>query len=381
MTKPSGPLRIGFDAKRAFFNQTGLGNYSRDLLRHLHQAQPDWSLHLFSPRVPAQTDAFLPPEAYHLHLPPTGRSLLWRQVGIVRDLRNLQLDIFHGLSHELPQGIARCGAVPVVTMHDVIFRHYPGHYPLFDRLMYERKWQHAAREAAVVVAISQATAQDLQRFYQVPEHKLRIIYQQVAARYWQPAEGDPEQLRARYQLPQEPFFLFVGSLTVRKNLLGLLKAMSCLRPSERLPLVVVGQGDNHRRQLTAFIHRQGLDDQVLFRPEVSPQDLPLLYRIALALVYPSLYEGFGLPLVEALTQGTPVITSNRSAMPEAAGPGGLLIEPEQPDDLAQAMRQLSGDTQLQQRLAQAGEAYIQRFRPEATTQRWVALYREIGGAG
>jgi len=374
----TGQLRIGFDAKRVFFNHTGLGNYSRDLLRQLHRQAPQWSLHLFSPRVPEHRDGFLPEDAYHLHLPPPGKGLLWRQAGVVRDLRQLDLDVFHGLSHELPHGIARCGAVPVVTMHDIIFRHYPDHYPLFDRLMYEHKWQHACREAEVIVAISEATRADLQRFYQVPDHKVRVIYQQVGERYWQPLSGQPEQIRRRYGLPQEPFFLFVGSLTVRKNLLGLLKAMACLRPSERLPLVVVGQGHTYRRQLTAFLHRQGLDDFIYFRPEVSNEDLPLLYRSAHGLVYPSLYEGFGLPIVEALTQGTPVITSQRSAMPEAAGPGGLLIDPDQPEDLAEALRRLSSDTQLHHRLSQAGIAHVEQFRPDATTQQWIELYREVG---
>lgn len=377
MRNTTGQLRIGFDAKRAFFNHTGLGNYSRDLLRQLHRQSPDWSLHLFSPRAPERRDGFLPQDAYHLHVPPTGKGLLWRQAGMVRDLRQLDLDIFHGLSHELPHGIARCGAVPVVTMHDVIFRHYPDHYPLFDRLMYEHKWQHACREAEMIVAISEATRADLQRFYQVPDHKVRVIYQQVGERYWQPPVGKPEQIRIRYGLPQEPFFLFVGSLTVRKNLLSLLKAMAHLRPSERLPLVVVGQGNNHRRQLTAFLHRQGLDDYIYFRPEVSSEDLPLLYRSALGLVYPSLFEGFGLPIVEALTQGTPVITSQRSAMPEAAGPGGLLIDPTQPEALAEALRRLSSDTQLHQQLSQAGLTHVEQFRPEATTRQWVELYQEL----
>jgi glycosyltransferase involved in cell wall biosynthesis len=378
MSKTSGQLRIGFDAKRAFFNHTGLGNYSRDLLQQLHRQAPDWSLHLFSPRAPEQRDGFLPADAYHLHVPPTGKGLLWRQAGMVRDLRQLDLDIFHGLSHELPHGIARCGAVPVVTMHDVIFRHYPDHYPLFDRLMYEHKWQHACREAEVIVAISEATRADLQRFYQVPDHKLRVIYQQVSQRYWQPPVEQPEPIRVRYGLPQEPFFMFVGNLTVRKNLLSLIKAMAHLRPSERLPLVVVGQGNHHRRQLTAFLHRQGLGDYIYFRSEVRSEDLPLLYRSARGLVYPSLYEGFGLPIVEALTQGTPVITSQRSAMPEAAGPGGLLIDPTQPEALAEAMRRLSSDTQLHQQLSQAGLIHVEQFRPEITAQQWIELYQEVG---
>jgi glycosyltransferase involved in cell wall biosynthesis len=378
MSSSTVPLRLGFDAKRAFFNPTGLGNYSRGLLQQLCQAHQVAEVHLFSPKPPAAEATFLPTDSYHLHLPPPGRRRLYRQVGLLRDLKTHEIDLYHGLSHELPLGIGRSGITSVVSMHDVIFRHHPDHYPMIDRWVYEQKWRHACREATMVVAISQATGNDLQQFYRVPDERLRVIYQQVGSAYWQPlSAADLAQVSRRHDLPAEPFWLSVGSLTVRKNLLGLFKAMALLQPSERLPVVVVGQGRTHRRQLLAFIHRQGLAPWVLFRPEVSTADLPALYRLARGLVYPSLYEGFGLPIVEALTQGTPAITSDSSAMPEAAGPGGLLIDPTDPESLADALRRLSSDEALHQELSQAGLAHVQQFRPEAITRQWFALYHEL----
>jgi len=371
-------LRIGFDAKRVFYNETGLGNYSRSLLRRLAQDQPEWELHLFTPqkgKTPLRAERM--GGDFQLHLGPKRGGAAWRSVGVSREISRLKLDIYHGLSHELPRGIGLTGAVPVVSMHDVIFRHFPDHYPLLDRLLYDRKWRHACKEAEKIVAISEATRDDLIRFYEVPAEKIQVIYQSVADHYWQNLTAEAEEALVRaYNLPAQ-YLLFVGSLTARKNLLGLIKALAII-PRDQCPhLVVVGQGATYRKQMGAFIHRQGLDKHIQFLTDTPHAALPALYRRAYALVYPSVYEGFGLPIVEALTMGTPVITSNISAMPEAAGPGALLTDPYDPESIAAAISRLGAEPELHHQLGTEGHAYVQRFRPERVGKTWSDFYQSL----
>lgn len=375
MKESGSEIAIGFDAKRAFFNQSGLGNYSRTLLRQLAHHYPDLQLHLFSSRS-ANPEAFLPAGVGQVHL-PNGNRLGWRSWGLSRDLKRSALPIYHGLSHELPLGIQQTGLVPVVTMHDAIFRRFPGHYPLFDRLVYDYKWAHSCRHAAQVVAISEATRQDLLNYYPLQENRVQVIYQSLGEKFQQKSTLQAQQqVRKTYRLPQD-YLLFVGSLTVRKNLLGLLKALATLPSAQRPPLVVVGQGHSYQRQMGAYLHRQGMAKEVFFRPELKDEDLPALYGGALALAYPSLYEGFGLPIVEALSQGTPVVTSDVSAMPEAAGPGALLIDPENHAELAEAVERLVHDEALQQELVEKGRTHIERFDSPHIARQWYALYRRL----
>jgi len=300
-------------------------------------------------------------------------------VGLAQAIRHQHLPLYHGLSHELPIGIGRSGAVPVVTMHDAIFRRFPDHYPLVDRLVYDRKWRYSCQQAAQVVAISEHTRRDLMEFYQLPAERVRVIYQSVDERYQERAPTAAQQaVRQHHGLPGD-YLLFVGSLTPRKNLLGLIKALMQLAPGQRPPLVVVGQGHSYQRQMMALLHRKGMAREVFFRPEVADAELPALYAGALALVYPSLYEGFGLPIVEALSQGTPVITSQVSAMPEATGPGGMLIDPHQPASIAAAVEELVGDSTRAQQLAAAGATHIRRFAPRIIAEQWAQLYGQLVG--
>lgn len=374
-TMPGQGIAIGYDAKRAFFNRSGLGNFSRTLLNQLAQYQPDLDLHLFTPKLPEEP-IFPGSELMNVHA-PVRKKAGWRTIGMVRDLEDQSVDIYHGLSHELPKGIQRLGIPTVVSMHDVIFRRYPDHYPMVDRLTYESKWQHSCRRATMLVAISEATKRDLMTYYDVPEERVKVIYQSVARRFREvTTQTDHKAVREKYDLPEE-YLLFVGSLTVRKNLLTVLKALSSLSRSTRPPLVVVGQGKSYQRQMGAFLHRSGLSEEVFFRPDMQDEDLPALYGGALALLYPSLYEGFGLPVVEGLSQGTPVITSHVSAMPEAAGPGGILVDPLNSSEIAAQIERLAGDSLLRESMAQQGQAYIAKFDPKVIAGKWAELYRSL----
>lgn len=375
-------LKIGFDAKRLFNNFTGLGNYSRTLLRDLGQHFPDETYFLYTPKVQDRGDTayFLKSPAFHV-VQPSGFTLpsWWRTRGVLQDIKRHELQLFHGLSHELPLGIQRSGVRTVVTMHDLVFLRYPMHYAWADRQIYNQKFQSACRRADAVVAISESTKRDLIKYYNTPEEKIEVIYQSCHPRFWR--EKPPmelEEIRQNYHLPQD-FLLYVGSIIPRKNLHGLIRALGQLPKSLRLPLVVVGKGSGrYMQQVQDAIKASQLDKEVLFR-SISYADLPAAYQMATAFCYPSIYEGFGIPVLEALCSGTPVLSSTTSSLPEATGPGGLLADPHQVDDIATQLQTLLEDTPLRHQLTQQGKVYAEQFRGEVLCRQMMGLYQRLLG--
>ncbi len=264
----------------------------------------------------------------------------WRSRGVVSDLQRNGTDLYHGLSHELPLGIERTGIRSVVTMHDLIFHFYPAQYRLIDRTIYDRKFRSACRRADAVIAISESTKQDIMRIYGTPPERIHVIYQGCDPRFerqWTTAEL--ADLRTRLDLPED-FFLYVGSLIERKNLHGIIAALALLPPEDRRPLVIVGGGgDAYRSHCEKVAQAAGIHDLLSFRRPTFT-DLPGVYQSARLFLYPSFYEGFGIPVVEALLSGCPVITSDTSSLPEAAGPDSLLVPPAEPAAIAGAISRM-----------------------------------------
>lgn len=371
-------LRLGFDAKRLFNNATGLGNYSRTLLQNLLYYYPDYAYFLYTPRVmkTPDTKTFLNSPAYSVHTPASYERLGWRTFGIRRQLKKHRIDLYHGLSNELPYGLDRMPLRSVVSIHDLIFRHYPHQYPRTDRMIYDLKTRYACRHADRIIAISESTKQDLMSFYGVPEHRIRVLYQTCAEQFLQDKSDTLiEKVSRRYQLPDE-YMLYVGSITPRKNLLSILEAMTRMPKSMELPLVIVGSGKAYLDKVKSFIRQHGLDPYVFFIQPLN-EDLPFIYQKANLFIYPSLYEGFGIPIIEALFSRTPVITSQVSSMPEAAGPDSLLIDPTDVDAIGHAIRQVLEDTALRQSMTEKGYAYAQRFRGETLSKQLVDIYQEV----
>ena len=373
-------MKIGFDAKRLYCNVTGLGNYSRAVLRDLGQFCPDHEYYLYTPgiRRTAETNYFLKTSAYHTHR-YTGRlEWLWRSYSVTDRLRADRIDLYHGLSHELPVNLPRSGIKSVVTIHDLIFEIFPETYSVLDRQIYHVKFKRSCQAADRIIAISHSTKRDIVDHYGIDPEKIEVIYQSCHPLFYEPLTTPPDDAIIRqYHLPAD-YLLYVGSITPRKNLRIVIEAYVQLLPPERIPWVIVGQGKKHRHELMQLIHDKKLSQWIIWIDDLTNNaHLRTLYRRATALIYPSLYEGFGLPVAEGLLSKTPVITSKTSSLPEAGGPHSVYVDPNQAEEVAQALRKVLSDTELRKTMKEAGYRYAtENFSRKEVTYNLNSLYQD-----
>ncbi len=374
-------LRLGYDAKRLFHNFTGLGNYSRSLLSDLQRYYPQHEYHLYSPKLGQhpRTEIFRNNPPWQLHTATGGPAAYWRSYGIRKDLQQQGIQLFHGLSHELPIGLKKTKVRSVVTIHDLIFKSHPELFPFVDRHIYDWKFRYACRNADQIVAISESTRQDIIRWYGIAPEKIKVVYQTCHEQFKQaiPAE-QITRVRTHYNLPQA-YLLSVGALIERKNLLGLIKAWERLPKSLQIPIVVVGEGAPYRRRIEQHLVGKAWEKSVIFLDRLQFSDLPALYHEAEALVYPSFYEGFGIPLIEALFCGTPTLTSQVSSLPEAAGPGAQYVDPNDEKSLLAGLQTLLDSTAYRDALQSKGKAYVQQFHSEPLAKAMMAVYQKALG--
>lgn len=377
-------MRIGFDAKRFYHNHTGLGNYSRTLIAGLQQHGPDLELYLYNPKQ--QSGISTPAGAMQVLPPANIPAAWWRSFGQVKDWQQRGLHLYHGLSNELPLASFPASLKTVVTVHDIIYERYPHQYGLYETAMHRFKIKNACRRAHVVIAISEQTKNDLLEFYKVPEEKIVVCYQSCnPVFYASPDETLMQQVKTFFNLPEQ-FFLYVGSITERKNLLRIVTAMQQLGSNLKWPLVVVGKGKEYQQKVQAFLSEHNLTNRVRFlsyeaKNETlslnSPQVLAALYRSAAALVYPSLFEGWGIPVLEAHAAGLPVITANVSSMPEISGEAALYVNPMNVDAIAAAMLRLQNNANLRNQLVQQGYDRAKLFTLDACINPVISVYRSL----
>ena len=321
-------LKIAFDAKRLLLNHTGLGNYSRTLVRNLVNVYPENEYHLFTPDISNndETAFFLNHPAITIHKHSGFSKAMWRSFGMAKEINALEPAIYHGLSHEIPNGLDQ-KIVKVVSFHDLIWEIYPKQFPFFDRWMYHYKYKKSAIGADHIVAVSKSTASDLQSMYNISEKKVSVIYQ---------ACGD--YFKTHQFHTDRTHYLYVGSIIERKGLDRIIKALSKIPSEIRKPLIVVGDGKgNYQEQCKRAILENNLENWVSLVGKVANAQLTKLYDEAIALVFPSIYEGFGIPVIEAINRACPVITSNVSSLPEAGVALTTLVDPMDVDAIAKAM--------------------------------------------
>ncbi|PSR55686.1 glycosyltransferase family 1 protein [Adhaeribacter arboris] len=376
-------MRIGFDAKRAYTNTTGLGNYSRFVISALQTQFPQNQYYLFTTRQNKVFRHFVPASP-HLHLvkpPGLYRALpdAWRLAGIAPSIKNLKLDIFHGLSNELPFFFKKSRTRKVVTIHDLIFLRFPELYKAHDRIIYRVKFKAACETADKIIAVSQQTQQDLIQLYNLPPEKTEVIYQDCDPIFHQPASAETLQtVKQKYQLPDK-YLLCVGTLERRKNHLHMLKAWQQSGLTDTHDVVLIGKRLPYAAHLETYIRENKLTNKVHILPYIPFQELPAIYQLAQVFVYPSLFEGFGIPILEALNSGVPVVTSTGSCFTEAGGEAALYAAPDDVTQLAQQLILICNDLTVRSKLIHLGHAHARNFRAERTIPQMHRLYETLIG--
>lgn len=373
-------LRIGFDAKRAVRNNTGLGNYSRLIIDSLARRFPENRYLLYAPdnRPNPRLTPILERPGVSLRLPAGafGKALpsLWRVRGVTADIRRDQIDLFHGLSNELPLNIAKSGIPSVVTIHDVIFRHFPQYYKPVDRKIYDFKFSKAARAATRVIAISECTRRDIVNLYGIPADKIDVIYQGCDPSFSRDiTKEEIDALRKKYSI-DGPYIVTIGTVESRKNQLLAVKALRGL--PDDLSLVIVGRPTRYADELRRYIATHSLADRVIWVQGAPFSELPAFYRGAIFSTYTSRYEGFGLPVIESLSAGTPVIVASGSCLEEAGGPRTPAIRPDDVDALVHFGSKLIFDERYRDFVAEGGRTYVSRFSEENFTDQVMDVYRK-----
>lgn len=370
-------MRIGFDAKRAFFNKSGLGSYSRNLIQGLTDNFPDNEYILYTP---ALSDELFEPKHKSIRIKAPEKFMhrmfrpYWRSFYLSEQLVNDGIEIYHGLSHELPYNLNKKAVRSVVTIHDLIFLRLPHMYRFVDRFIYTRKFKYACRVADRIIAVSRQTADDVVEFFRIPDEKIDVVHQGCNPLFHTEVPlVEKEILRMKYLLPRS-FILYVGTIEERKNLLTLIKALHYGKID--MPLVVIGKPTPYLNKVIEFIERHSLIN-IIFCDIVHNQDLPGIYQIADLFVYPSIFEGFGIPILEALYSKVPVITSRASSMTEVGGKYTVYVDPTNVEEMAAAIKKVLDNRELQEKMITEGIRHAQNFNPDRVTANVMEVYKKV----
>lgn len=367
-------MKIGFDGKRAANNLTGLGNYSRSLIAQLACIFPQNQYFVYTQKVTdkPQVANFLKDGSIKLRKPEKP-GLFWRTWGIKHQLLDDGIDLFHGLSHEIPVGLEQTTIPAVVTIHDLIFMKFPKYFGIIDRFIYKLKSRYACRHADRIVAISQCTKRDIIQFYHVDPEKIEVVYQSCDDSFKASPNLDYNEIvRRKFGLPHK-YLLNVGTIETRKNLVTLIKALASIDPEYQL--VVVGKKTSYMDLVNKEIDRRGLHNRVMFLQDVPFKELPAIYQMAHVFVYPSCYEGFGIPIIEALHCEVPVVAATGSCLEEAGGADSLYVSPLDHLALAKAIDTVIADPTLRSKMKIQGKAYVRRFDNEKITNDMMEVYQ------
>ena len=364
-------MRIAFDGKRFFNNNSGLGNYSRDLVRVLAASFPENEYVLFNDNQSERgKDIVALPNVSFVE---TSKGSWSRQLKMGKDAQQINADIFHGLSGELPLKWTEKNIKKVVTIHDLIFLRCPQYYSFFDRKIHFWKFKKAVEQADLIIAISEQTKRDIIQFLKVPEQKIRVIYQGCHHAF---KDNQSEEflvsIKEKYDLP-ERFILNVGTIEERKNLLNIVKAIN----GTEIPLIVIGKKTKYFNKVQKFLKKNKLESQVHFLENVSMEELAAIYKLADIFIYPSLFEGFGIPVIEALFSETSVITSNVSCLPEAAGPDSVYIDPNNFEDIKAKINFLWDNESERNRRARKGLEFVHKFNDETIAKEMMSAYQTV----
>jgi len=368
---------LGFDAKRFFHNKTGLGNYSRDLIRILAQYQPENSYFLYNPKPKKIDRVPIDGKIITEHLPETKKdkkwSSLWRLFSVSSQIKKDKVELYHGLSGEIPIGLHKNGVKTVVTIHDLIFMRYPNLYSFFDRKIHYYKFKYAANKADLVIAISEQTKKDIVAYLKINPNKIKVIYQGCAPVFKEEISSEFIELtREKHHLPAH-FILNVGTIETRKNVLSVIKAIKEIDTQ----LVVIGKKTAYYTEINSYILENNLQNKVIFLENVDLKELATIYRMASVFIYPSVFEGFGIPIIEALYSKTPVITSKGGCFSEAGGENSIYVNPLNSNEIKVELEELLNNSEKREFMKQKGFEFVQKFNDVEIAKNWMETYNEV----
>ena len=353
-------MRFALDVQSTLSHKTGIGHYTSNLLDALRQVAPE--------------NEYSPLDWGHDPTMRLDRRLYWQQIELPRRARRAKADLLHVTGFDAPK-FKPCPVV--LTVHDLIGMLFPHNLTPAARFYWSYWLPHSIHWADALIADSANTRSDLQRLLKIPPERVAVIPLGINPRFHPPEDpAEVAHIRRAYDLP-ERFMLYTGTIEPRKGLDTLVEAFAAIAGEVSYHLIIAGKRGRHTEGLLRQILRHGLDQRVHMLGYVPDGDLPLLYAAAEVFVFPSRYEGFGLPPLEAMACGTPVICSNASSLPEVIGEAGLLVPPDDPPTLAAAIRRINGSPELRADLRARGLRQAAQYSWEATARQTLAVYLNL----
>jgi len=377
-------MRIGFDARYTRPSRAGLGQVVHYLLGEYLRVQSSHEFHLFRHVWPVD-DTWLSDRRVHVHHVRSGSPKIildsrerWDQISLPVSLLLHRIDVYHATGLVAPL-LTPCPVV--LTLYDLTFLMFPHFHDPISQSYLARWVPRSVRRATHLIAISETTKRDAVKYWNLPPSRISVIPLGVHPRF-RPLHDNAavENVLQQYDLPPaKNYILFVGTLEPRKNLVRLVNAYESLIHNQGCnhQLVLCGRKGWLYDEIFAAVSRAGLQEKIVFAQNVPDEALPYVYSGSVALIYPSLYEGFGLPVLEAMACGTPVITSNVSSLPEVAGEAALLIDPTDTKQIAQAMERVCSDPELRSVLAERGRTRSLGFSWRNTAEQTMRVYEQV----
>lgn len=342
---------IGIDGNEANVQRrVGISEYSYQLLRYFQSYGSNINCKIFLKKSPLDS---LPLQTDHFKYEVVKPSRLWTQVGLpLRLFRKRDIDLFFTTTHYGP----RMSPVPtVVSVMDLSYIHFPELFKKKDLYKLTNWTKYSTKKARKIITISNSSRNDIIKYYKIPEEKIEVVYPGIK----QIESHSMNKMPSKYEI-QGDFILYIGTLQPRKNLVRLIEAMSKIK-DKKISLVVIGKKGWQYEEILAAPEKFAVKDRIKFLDFVPDEDLPAFYQNAICYVLPSLYEGFGLPILEAMQYGCPVITSNVSSLPEAGGEAAMYFDPTSVDDIAHKIDKVVGDKGLREEMKKKGFVHIKKF--------------------
>jgi glycosyltransferase involved in cell wall biosynthesis len=371
-------MRVAIDARK--LHDFGIGTYIRNVLRHLGRLDSQTEYVLLCHEADMGVAPSIGPN-FRTVLEPSQNYSIREQFRIPLAVRRERPDVFHAPHYVLPPLVPTRS---VVTIHDCIHLMFPQYLPNRASYAYARAsmWA-AARRADAILTVSEASKRDILHFFNVRPEKVVVVHNAIDERFWvPPSDEDVARVRERYQLNQA-FVLYAGNIKPHKNLVRLIEAFDQVRrgPLEHLQLLIIGDQISKLPALRLAVHRLKLHRHVRFLGYLPDETLAVLYRLAAVFVFPSLYEGFGLPPLEAMASGTPVVTSNTSSLPEVAGDAAVLVDPYDVGSIVDGIERVLTDQTLADELRRKGPLRAREFSWERSVRKTKELYEAVGMRG